>query len=114
MPCRSRCSSWCTWRARTGRVASAERVRAGEAARRQHCYAGWVINPRWLPALLGLVLGCSTSTSTPAPAETTGAEALSPKLRLLSASWPPFVDTDDNPRIAVDVVSTALAKAGYI
>ncbi|HEX6243700.1 MAG TPA: transporter substrate-binding domain-containing protein, partial [Polyangiales bacterium] len=75
-----------------------------------------MINSRWLPALLGLVLGCSSSTpaSAPTPSAATGAEAASPKLRLLSASWPPFVDTDDNPRIAIDVVSSALAKAGYI
>jgi polar amino acid transport system substrate-binding protein len=42
------------------------------------------------------------------------AQPASLKLRLASSLWPPFVDDADHPRVAVDVVTTALARAGYI
>ena len=35
-------------------------------------------------------------------------------LRLVASNWPPFVDTADNPRVAIDLVTAALARAGYI
>jgi polar amino acid transport system substrate-binding protein len=69
---------------------------------------------RWLSVLLCLLLGCSASSTGKAPPSSASEKPTSPKLRILSASWPPFVDTDDNPRVAIDLVSAALARAGYI
>ena len=69
---------------------------------------------RWLFVFLCLLLGCSASSSGKAPPSTASDKPTSPKLRILSASWPPFVDTEDNPRVAIDLVSQALARAGYI
>ncbi len=67
-----------------------------------------------LTALLGLLLGCgSTPTSRPAPAKA-NAHTTSPTLHLAASSWPPFVDTADHPSVAVDLVTAALARAGYI
>jgi len=32
----------------------------------------------------------------------------------MSGTWPPFVDVTDNPRVAVDLVEAALARAGFV
>ena len=65
-------------------------------------------------ALLCLFVGCaSASQSRPSPAKP-NAHASSPTLHLAASNWPPFVDTVDNPRVAVDLVTAALARAGYI
>jgi polar amino acid transport system substrate-binding protein len=67
------------------------------------------------PSLLGCassLLGCA-STARPA-ASSPAAEPVSIKLRLASSLWPPFVDTGDDPGVAVDLVTKALARAGYI
>jgi polar amino acid transport system substrate-binding protein len=58
-----------------------------------------------------VLLGCSTAARPPASPAT---EPASVKLRLASGLWPPFVDTSDHPRVAVDLVTSALARAGYI
>lgn len=63
-------------------------------------------------SLFCLLLGCA-STSRPA-ASSPGAEPASTKLRLASSLWPPFVDTGEDPGVAVDIVIKALARAGYI
>src|SRR6185312_15707255 len=36
------------------------------------------------------------------------------KLHLVADRFPPFMDTSDQPRVAIDLVTTALARAGYI
>jgi polar amino acid transport system substrate-binding protein len=65
-----------------------------------------------LPAcLLCLLLGCTSSSQ---PAQALVPTPASVQLRLASASYPPYVDTADHPRAALDLVSTALARAGYI
>jgi polar amino acid transport system substrate-binding protein len=66
----------------------------------------------FIVSLFIALLGCS---SAPRPSPTgPQSEPVSTKLRLASSLWPPFVDTENNPRAAVDLVSTALARAGYI
>lgn len=62
-------------------------------------------------SLFCLLLGC-TSSSQPPPALQPAPSSV--QLRLASASYPPYVDTQDKPRAALDLVSTALARAGYI
>jgi polar amino acid transport system substrate-binding protein len=77
------------------------------------CYGGVVsIHRPLLASLFCLLLGCA-STARPA-ARAPAAEPASIKLRLASSLWPPFVDTGDDPGVAVDLVTKALARAGYI
>jgi polar amino acid transport system substrate-binding protein len=65
-------------------------------------------------ALFCLSLGC-TSTSTAHPTtNSTKAEPAALKLRLASSSWPPWVGAEGQPRVALEIVSTALSRAGYI
>ena len=65
-----------------------------------------------LPAsLLCLLLGC-TSSSQPPPSSVPAPSSV--QLRLASSPYPPYVDTEGKPRAALDLVSTALARAGYI
>jgi polar amino acid transport system substrate-binding protein len=56
-----------------------------------------------------LFLGCA-SAPVPPPA---AAPTPSPALRLASSPWPPFTDSADNPHVALELVGTALARAGY-
>lgn len=57
-----------------------------------------------------LSLGCS-KPSTPAPAHPTA--TVTKALHLVTSQWPPFAGTGDEPKIALDLVSGALARAGY-
>lgn len=68
---------------------------------------------RSLAALCCLLIACSSSTTAPPP-KTAAAAPAAPHLRLLSGAWPPFVDAAPNPRVAVELVSTALSHAGYL
>ena len=64
-------------------------------------------------AIFCLSFACSSrSTSQPA-AHSASPEPAAPKLRLASSSWPPWVDVENQPRVALQIVSTALARAGY-
>lgn len=76
------------------------------------CYARAVFKLPWFTTLICLLVGCSTTSSVSNP--TPNAIAEKPMLRLLSSLWPPFVDSAENPRLAVDLVSEALRRAGYL
>lgn len=54
-----------------------------------------------------LFLGCASAPVPPA------APTPAPALRLASSPWPPFTDSADNPHVALDLVRTALTRAGY-
>jgi len=72
----------------------------------------WVYKLLCLHAsLVCLLVGCTSSAQ---PPQAHGPEPSSVQLRLASASYPPYVDTADHPRAALDLVATALARAGYI
>jgi len=73
-----------------------------------------VHNPRSLfAALLCFLIGCASS-STPKPAQAPTAKVSAEKLHLAASRFPPFVDSADQPRVALDLVTAALARAGYI
>jgi polar amino acid transport system substrate-binding protein len=63
----------------------------------------------WLCCLLA-----ACASSAPPPAKSAAEAPASITLRLASSPWPPFVDTPGNPSVAVELVTTALARAGYI
>lgn len=66
-----------------------------------------------MPAsLLCLLLSC-TSSSQPSLHSPTSKPA-SITIHLASSPWPPYVDTAEDARAALDLVATALARAGYI
>lgn len=48
----------------------------------------------------------------PAPAEPAEPPVVQP-LQLASTPWPPFTDNERKPRVAIDLVHTALARAGH-
>jgi polar amino acid transport system substrate-binding protein len=59
-------------------------------------------------------LACSSTSTAQPTANPANAEPALLKLRLASSSWPPWVDMENQPRVALEIVSTALARAGYI
>ena len=69
---------------------------------------------RLLAALFCLSLACSSTSKSHETANSAKAEPAALKLRLASSSWPPWVDVESQPRVALEIVSTALARAGYI
>jgi len=64
-----------------------------------------------------LSLACSSKSTAPPTAPPTAnsakAEPAALKLRLVTRPWPPWIDAEGHPRVALDLVSTALARAGY-
>ncbi|MFT3924625.1 MAG: transporter substrate-binding domain-containing protein [Myxococcales bacterium] len=71
--------------------------------------------PRWLfTALLCCLLGCASRSGPSSTPATPTTKLAAEKLSLVASSFPPFVDSADNPRVAIDLVTTALARAGYI
>jgi polar amino acid transport system substrate-binding protein len=65
-------------------------------------------------ALFCLSLACSSTSTAQKAANSTKAEPAALKLRLASSSWPPWVGGEGQPRVALEIVSTALARAGYV
>jgi polar amino acid transport system substrate-binding protein len=59
------------------------------------------------------VLGCASANPRQATS-TADAHTSSETLHLVASSWPPFADRVDRPRVAIDLVTAALARAGYI
>jgi len=70
------------------------------------------ILPAFLVAVLLLVLGCGSAQS---PGAGSPASAGGPKqvLELATTPWPPFTGTDEQPRVAVNLVQSVLERAGY-
>ena len=62
--------------------------------------------------LFCFVLGCASSAKP--VAKSMESKPSSPTLRLASSHWPPYVGTAEDGRAALDLTSTALARAGYI
>jgi polar amino acid transport system substrate-binding protein len=60
------------------------------------------------------LIACSSGTRTQPPPKTAITTPVAARLRLVSASWPPFVDAAPNPRVAVELVGAALSRAGYL
>lgn len=69
---------------------------------------------------LCLVLGACATTSAPPPAPSTTpatpakAEPALLPLHLATTPFPPFADSEDQPRVALDLVSSALERSGYL
>jgi polar amino acid transport system substrate-binding protein len=78
-------------------------------------YADHVSNLRFIVSVsLTFALGCaSVAATSPHPEPAPAQQSVALNLRLASTHWPPFTDEEGRPRIAIDLVTRALSRAGY-
>jgi polar amino acid transport system substrate-binding protein len=62
---------------------------------------------------LGFALGCGAASPKPPAHAPEPAPVPRITLELVSQRWPPFADAESRPRLALDLVTRALSRAGY-